>query len=198
MKFCDTPVLATYVPGGVSSSWNHNWIMHDSHGGRMFEEVEDALNHINPDSMDPHQADPSKYNSEFKSMSDKSLDYHDSPEFRKSLHLQGEEKEKVLQKLRQKLGMSGRASEVMEEVKTHKGVDTGEKNQINLYSADSQKYEVPKDENPQIEEPKYEEPKYKEPKYEEPKYEDSNGQKYDEGIQEEAQEEPDSFKDTII
>jgi len=217
MKFCDTPVLATYVPGGVSSSWNNHWIMHDSHGGRMFEEVEDALNHINPDSMDPHQADPSKYNSEFKSMSDKSLDYHDSPEFRKSLHLQGEEKEKVLQKLRQKLGMSGRASEVMEEVKTHKGVDTGETNQINSYSADSQQYEVPKDENPKIEEPKYEEPKYEEPKeepkyeepkyeepkyeepkYEEPKYEDSNGQKYDEGIQEEAQEEPDSFKDTII
>merc|ERR1719342_1441580 len=196
MKFCDTPVLATYVPGGVSSSWNNNWIMHDSHGGRMFEEVEDALNHINPDSMDPHQADPSKYNSEFKSMSDKSLDYHDSPEFRKSLHLQGEEKEKVLQKLRQKLGMSGRASEVMEEVKTHKGVDTGETNQMNLYSADSQKYEVPKDENPKIEEPKYEvpkyeelkyeEPKYEEPKDEPPKYEDSNGQKYDEGIQEEA------------
>merc|ERR1719347_1004527 len=177
MQYCDTPVLATFVPGGVSSSWNNNWIMHDSHGGRMFEEVEDALNHINPDSMDPHQADPSKYNSEFKSMSDKSLDYHDSPEFRKSLHLQGEEKEQVLQELRQKLGMTGRASGVKEEVKNHQGVDTGEINQADPYSKESPKYENPKTEEisyvkPKYEEPKYEEPKYEEPNFEEPKYEE--------------------------
>jgi len=126
MKYCDTPVIATYVPEGVSSNWQTDWIMHDSHGGRMFEESEDALNHINPDSLNPHApVNPSEYKSEFKSMAPKSPDYHDSPEYRKSLHLQGEEKEAMLASLRARLGMSGAAAGVSKDVKQHQGVDTG-------------------------------------------------------------------------
>jgi hypothetical protein len=126
MKFCDTPVIATYVPDGVSSNWKNDWIMHDSHGGRMFEETEDALNHINPDSLTPHApVNPSEYKSEFKSMAPKSPDYHDSPEYRKSLHLQGEEKEVLLSKLRARLGMAGAAGAVSPDVQQHQGVDTG-------------------------------------------------------------------------
>merc|ERR1739838_1127676 len=122
----DTPVIATYVPEGVSSNWQTDWIMHDSHGGRMFEESEDALNHINPDSLNPHApVNPSEYKSEFKSMAPKSPDYHDSPEYRKSLHLQGEEKEAMLASLRARLGMSGAAAGVSKDVKQHQGVDTG-------------------------------------------------------------------------
>ena len=124
MKYCDTPVIATYVPGGVSSNWQNDWIMHDSHGGRMFEESEDALNHINPDSLNPHGPVKPGF-SEFKSMAPKSPDYHDSPEYRKSLHLQGEEKEAMLASLRARLGMSGAASGVNKDVKQHAGVETG-------------------------------------------------------------------------
>merc|ERR1711936_567450 len=124
MKYCDTPVIATYVPGGVSSNWQNDWIMHDSHGGRMFEESEDALNHINPDSLNPHGPVKPGF-SEFKSMAPKSPDYHDSPEYRKSLHLQGEEKEAMLASLRARLGMSGAASGVNKDVKQHGGVETG-------------------------------------------------------------------------
>ena len=125
MKYCDTPVIATYVPEGVSSNWETDWIMHDSHGGRMFEESEDALNHINPDSLNPHApVNPSEYKSEFKSMAPKSPDYHDSPEYRKSLHLQGAEKEAVLKSLRARLGMSGRAGAVSSGILNHAGVDT--------------------------------------------------------------------------
>jgi len=124
MKYCDTPVIATYVPEGVSSNWEKDWIMHDSHGGRMFEESEDALNHINPDSLNPHGPVNPGF-SEFKSMAPKSPDYHDSPEYRKSLHLQGEEKEAMLASLRARLGMSGAAAGVSKDVKHHQGVETG-------------------------------------------------------------------------
>ena len=124
MNFCDTPVLATYVPSGVSSSWNNDWIMEDNHGGRMFEEIGEELNQINPDSLKPHSANPSKYNSEYKSQEAKSPDYHDSPEYRKSLHLQGEEKEKVLKQLRARLGLAAPAGEPASGVKQHQGVDT--------------------------------------------------------------------------
>ena len=109
MKYCDTPVIATYVPDGVSSNWQNDWIMHDSHGGKMFEEAAEAQNQINPDSMNPHSANPSGYNSVYKSQAEKSPDYHDSPEYRKSLHLQGEEKKEVLATLRNRLGVSGGA-----------------------------------------------------------------------------------------
>ena len=126
MKYCDTPVIATYVPDGVSSNWQNDWIMHDSHGGRMFEENESAQNNINPDSLNPHApVNPSEYKSEFKSMSPKSPDYHDSPEYRKSLHMEGEEKEALLRQLRTRLGMSGTAGEVSSDVLQHQGVDTG-------------------------------------------------------------------------
>jgi len=125
MDYCDTPVIATYVPDEASTNWEASWIMHDSHGGRMFEEPDVTQDHINPDSLKPHSANPSKYKSEYKSMEPKSPDYHDSPEFRKSLHLQGEEKEAILAKLRQRLGMSGKASQVSNDVKHHEGVETG-------------------------------------------------------------------------
>jgi len=127
MKFCDTPVIATHIPSGVSSTWHNDWIMHDSHGGRMFEESEDAKNNINPDSLNPHgpvKASPS----EFKSQADKTPDYHDSPEYRKSLHLQGEEKEQLLSQLRSRLGMSQAAGQVSQDVQHHGGVDTGSMN----------------------------------------------------------------------
>merc|ERR1719348_1892350 len=92
----------------------------------MFEESADALNKINPDSLNPHApVNPKEYNSEYKSMAPKSPDYHDSPEYRKSLHLQGEEKEALLASLRARLGMSGAAAGVSKDVKQHQGVDTG-------------------------------------------------------------------------
>jgi len=120
-----TPVIATYVPEEVSTNWEKDWIMHDSHGGRMFEDMDVAKDHINPDSLKPESANPSKYKSEFKSMEPKSPDYHDSPEYRKSLHLQGKEKEEILAKLRQRLGIRGRVGQVSKDVKHHEGVDTG-------------------------------------------------------------------------
>ena len=192
MKYCDTPVLATYVPSGVTSTWKDDWIMHDSHGGKMFEELEDTLNQINPDSMNPHSANPSGYNSIYKSQPEKSPDYHDSPEYRKSLHLQGEEKQEVLDKLKKRLGVSG--GQVSSDVLQHEGVQTSNSAasgyQANYqakeqaYSAtnyeekkyeetkyEEPKYEAPKYEEPKTEAPKYEEPKYEAPKYEEPKYE---------------------------
>ena len=213
----------------------------------MFEEVEEALNHINPDSMNPHNANPSGYNSEFKSMAEKSPDYHDSPEYRKSLHLQGQEKEEVLKNLRAKLGMQGPAGGMGSGVKKHQGVDTSQsnsqgdmKNEAHYgYSTEAphQEYKEPKYEEPKYEETKYEEPKYEEPKYEEPKseapkyteeasseapkyeaqkyeeeepkyeedkyeeepkYEESDSEDGGYGGQEESQEEPDSFKNTLL
>lgn len=248
MKYCDTPVLATFVPEGVSSTWSNDWIMHDSHGGRMFEEMEGALNQINPDSMNPHNANPSGYNSEFKSMAAKSPDYHDSPEYRKSLHLQGQEKEEVLKNLRSKLGMQAPPGGMSSSVKKHQGVDTMKMNSQDMgseaqygYSTEVPKYEEPKQEyqepkyeeaKQQYEEPKYEEPKSEAPKYaeassetpkyeapkyeeetvepkyeaeeekyeEEPKYEESDADEegYGEGGQNESQEEPDSYKNTLL
>merc|ERR1711963_829097 len=212
--------LATFVPGGVSSTWNNDWIMHDSHGGRMFEQLEDTLNHINPDSLSPQKANPSKYNSEFKSQPDKTPDYHDSPEYRKSLHLEGAEKEEVLKKLRERLGLSGKSGKMGGDVKVHQGVDTAPDKKAAgadgvasqpgnyAYAGEQPKYEAPK------EEPKYEEPKYEEPKYEAPKEEEkyeapAEDEKYEGGEggddadyaddgDADYQEEPDSFKDTII
>merc|ERR1711970_1477082 len=101
------------------------WIMHDSHGGRMFEDMDVTKDHINPDSLKPESANPSKYKSEYKSVEPKSPDYHDSPEYRKSLHLQGKEKEEILAKLRERLGIHGRVGQVSQDVKHHEGVDTG-------------------------------------------------------------------------
>jgi len=181
MKFCDTPCLATYIPDGVSSGWNNDWIMHDSHGGRMFEETEAAANNINPDSLNPHSpVNPSHYPSEYKSQAAKTPDYHDSPEYRKSLHLEGAEKEAILKSLRERLGMSGAASGYGKDVLHHEGVQTygGEtKYESEGYSSqksetyESQKYEAPKYESPKYEAPKYEAPKYEAPKYEAPTYE---------------------------
>ena len=178
MKFCDTPCLATYIPDGVSSGWNNDWIMHDSHGGRMFEESEKAVNNINPDSLNPHSpVNPSHYPSEYKSQAAKTPDYHDSPEYRKSLHLEGAEKEAILKSLRERLGMSGAASGYSQDVKHHEGVQTygGEtKYESEGYSSQksetyaSQTYEAPKYEAPKYEAPKYEAPKYEAPKYETP------------------------------
>merc|ERR1711915_300787 len=95
------------------------WIMHDSHGGRMFEANYDVKNKINPDSLKPHAAIPSGYKSEFHSEAALAADYHDSPEYRKSLHLQGEEKEALLESLRKRLGMRGRAGAVGRNIKTY-------------------------------------------------------------------------------
>merc|ERR1712098_1001560 len=102
---------------------------HDSHGGKMFEESGATLNHINPDSLNPNAPiNHHQYQSEFKSQAPKSPDYHDSPEYRKSLHLQGGEKEELLQSLRQRLGMSGRAQGFSRNVLQHEGVNTGDMN----------------------------------------------------------------------
>merc|ERR1712002_659261 len=123
--FCQTPVVCTYIPEGVSTNFRMEWIQHDSHGGRMFEETEDTKQVINPDSLNPHSPINPPYPSQYKSMEPKSPDYHDSPEYRKSLHLQGKEKEEILAKLRQRLGIRGRVGQVSKDVKHHEGVDTG-------------------------------------------------------------------------
>merc|ERR1712215_262250 len=129
MNYCNTPVLAPHVPTGVSSNWQKDWIMHDSHGGKMFEESGATLNHINPDSLHPNAPiNHRQYQSEFKSQAPKSPDYHDSPEYRKSLHLQGAEKEELLQSLRHRLGMSGKAQGFSRNVLQHEGVNTGDMN----------------------------------------------------------------------
>ena len=153
----------------------------------MFEEVEGALNQINPDSMNPHDANPTGYNSEFKSMTSKSPDYHDSPEYRKSLHLQGPEKEEVLRNLRTKLGMQGPSQGMSSLVKKHHGADSMKRNFQGVketvsgvqygFSTDAPKYDEPRQE---YQETKYEEPKSEglintkasseTPKYESPKY----------------------------
>merc|ERR1712212_1215746 len=121
IDYCKTPVIVTYMPDEISTNWQDHWIMHDSHGGRMFEANDDANNKINPDSLKPHSANPSSYKSEFKSTNAMSPDYHDSPEYRKSLHLQGEEKEALLEGLRARLGMRGRAGAVGSNIKTFVG-----------------------------------------------------------------------------
>jgi len=121
IDYCKTPVIVTYVPEEMSTNWQDHWIMHDSHGGRMFEANDDTNNKINPDSLKPHSANPSSYKSEFKSANEMSPDYHDSPEYRKSLHLQGEEKEAMLESLRARLGMRGRAGAVGSNIKTFVG-----------------------------------------------------------------------------
>merc|ERR1711970_1220258 len=116
--------------------------MHDSHGGRMFEESEAAVNNINPDSLNPHSPiNPSHYPSEYKSQAAKTPDYHDSPEYRKSLHLEGAEKE-------------------------------AQKYEAPKYETPTEAptYEAPKYEAPKYEAPKYETPT-ETPTYEAPKYE---------------------------
>jgi hypothetical protein len=139
MKYCDTPVIVTYVPEGVSTNWEEDWIMHDSHGGRMFEATQTAKNNINPDSLKPPKTvSNSGYKSEYKSMEPKTPDYHDSPEYRKSLHLQGKEKEEILQQLRARLGLSGKVGAVSKDVKTHTGVDTSQSNMVSSVAASSE------------------------------------------------------------
>ena len=59
--FCDTPVIMTYVPDHLSTSWADEWIMHDSHGGRMFEDADEVENKINPDSLNPEAVKPGKF-----------------------------------------------------------------------------------------------------------------------------------------
>jgi len=207
MKYCDTPVIMTYVPDEVSTSWHEDWIMHDSHGGRMFEEAY-SKNQINPDSLKPHSVDASKYKSEYRSMDPKSPDYHDSPEYRKSLHLQGAEKESVLASLRQRLGMSGPARDVSNDVKHHLGVDTGvemsdmssssfssssssgfeqQEESETTYKQEETPYEEPKQEEIPYEEPKQEETPYEEPRQEETPYEEPEQEEtpYEEPKQEE-------------
>merc|ERR1739838_116821 len=106
---------------------------------------------------------------------------------RKSLHLQGQEKEEVLKNLRNKLGMQGHSGGMSSGVKKHEGVDTnqidaqGVKNMVNEaqtgYSTEAPKYEEPRKEYQEI---KYEEPKkeYEESKQEpkESKYEEPNSE----------------------
>ena len=157
----------------------------------MFEELEDTLNQINPDSMNPHQANPSGYHSIYKSQAEKSPDYHDSPEYRKSLHLEGEEKDVVLEKLRKRLGGSG--GQVSSDVLHHEGVDTGSNAESSYAYKEKteEKYEATKYEEPK-EEPKYEEPPKEEPKYEQPKYEEPPKEepKYEQPKEEPKYEEP--------
>merc|ERR1711915_447770 len=121
IDYCNTPVIVTWVPDELSTNWQEHWIMHDSHGGRMFEANYDVKNKINPDSLKPLAASPSGYKSEFHSEAALAADYHDSPEYRKSLHLQGEEKEALLESLRKRLGMRGRAGAVGRNIKTYVG-----------------------------------------------------------------------------
>merc|ERR1712212_383183 len=201
MDYCDTPVIATCVPEEASTNWESDWIMHDSHGGRMFEDEDVTQNHINPDSLKPESANPSQYKSKYKSMEPKSPDYHDSPEYRKSLHLQGEEKEAILAKLRQRLGMSGKASKVSNDVKHHTGVDTGPNEEVKSEPVMNPSYEEKKPEvyteapyqpteapaaysteKPYETEAPYEEPTTQPPYEEPPKYEepekDESAEKY--------------------
>merc|ERR1712215_406064 len=74
------------------------------------------------------------------------MDYCDTPEYRKSLHLQGEEKEAILAKLRQRLGMSGKASKVSNDVKHHTGVDTGPNEEVKSEPVMNPSYEEKKPE----------------------------------------------------
>merc|ERR1711942_630062 len=136
----------------------------------MFEESEKAVNNINPDSLNPHSpVNPSHYPSEYKSQAAKTPDYHDSPEYRKSLHLEGAEKEAILKSLRERLGMSGAASGYSQDVKHHEGVQTyGGETKYESEGYGSQKSETYADHK--YEAQKYEAPKYEVPKYEAPKY----------------------------
>lgn len=102
--YCETPVIASYLPDGKSSNWKDEDIQHDSHGGRMFEEQADVRNKINPESYKPH---------ELKRPEPKQPEeYEDTPEFRQSLNMQGAEKEAVLRKLRERLGMKSKKANV--------------------------------------------------------------------------------------
>merc|ERR1711970_1124213 len=139
-NYCQTPVVVTYVPDGVSTNFEMNWIMHDSHGGRMFEETEDTKQVINPDSLNPHSPINPPYPSQYKSMEPKSPDYHDSPEYRKSLHLEGKEKEAILAQLRARLGMTGKAGAVSTSILNHGGVDTSANVDIGSDSGSSSSY----------------------------------------------------------
>jgi hypothetical protein len=95
--YCENPVIATYLPEGVSSNWKDHDIQHDNHGGRMFEEKVDLKHVINVESIKPHDLKrPSEHVPE---------QYEDTPEFRQSMNLKGEEKEALLKKLRQRLGV---------------------------------------------------------------------------------------------
>merc|ERR1712071_584725 len=87
-----------------------------------FEDAYDVKNKINPDSLKPESSNPSSYKSQYKSHDPYSPDYHDSPEYRKSLHLEGAEKEPLLQQLRERLGLTKKVGGNMNEnVKTFVG-----------------------------------------------------------------------------
>ena len=65
----------------------------------MFEEKGDIKKQVNPHSYNPHTV--KKPNPKLPEM------YEDTPEYRKSLNLEGKEKEDLLKSLRERLGMSG-------------------------------------------------------------------------------------------
>jgi hypothetical protein len=77
--YCHTPVIVTYVPDGVSSTWKDEDIQHDSHGGHMFEEDTKVKNLINPESINPHYVKKPEVKEK--------EEYEDTPEYRKSLHM---------------------------------------------------------------------------------------------------------------
>ncbi len=43
-NYCKTPVLVIYVPDGAATNWQDKDIRHDTHGGKMFEDDQDAKN----------------------------------------------------------------------------------------------------------------------------------------------------------
>nr|AVA26901.1 mucin-like spermatophore wall protein 1 [Lepeophtheirus salmonis] len=110
-KYCENPAISTYVPEGVSSNWKNEDIQHDSHGAKMFENYKAMTNKINPESINPNDLHrPSQELPE---------EYEDTPEYRKSLHLKGKEREEILESLRKRLGMTRKDS--YKQVKWHGG-----------------------------------------------------------------------------
>lgn len=113
---CQTPVLMTYLPDSMSSNWKDENIAHDAHGQEMFEENGEAKNKINPESLNPFQiARPQQQDDE-----DEPKDYEDTPEFRKSLNLEGTQREKLLESLRRRLGIHGGEEIRSPEIKWHR------------------------------------------------------------------------------
>ena len=97
--YCENPAIATYLPEGKSSNWQEADIVHDNHGGRMFEESYDIKGQINPNSLNPTKVAP-------RPKVELPKTWEDTEEYRKSLNLpEGPEKEALLQRLKERLGL---------------------------------------------------------------------------------------------
>ena len=70
----------------------------------MFEERRHLKNKINPHSIDPHKVNNTKV--------EDPVEYEDTPEFRQSLNMDGPAKEAILKRLRDRLGLKEKKSDV--------------------------------------------------------------------------------------